>query len=143
MKYKHVYSLMFRFTAVLTFMAGMFAGSANSQLMTSSKWAKDFSLRFNGARNIAYKGSDTGMCLLDCYSPKEAMEPVPVVVWFHGGGWRKGTKDSSNGLIPKFLEKGWGAVNVDYRMSDSALAPAAVIDCFATIILRRCFARML
>jgi acetyl esterase/lipase len=128
MNYNHMYSRTALLTAVLMVLAGMFAGPANAQLMTSLKWEKDFSLKFNGVKDIAYKQSDSSMCRLDCYSPKEAGSPVPVIVWFHGGGWRKGTKDSSNGLIPKFLERGWGAVNVNYRMSDSALAPAAVID---------------
>jgi acetyl esterase/lipase len=47
----------------------------------------------------------------------------------HGGGWTNGAKESSVFAFLPFLEMGWAVVNVEYRLADVALAPAAVEDC--------------
>jgi acetyl esterase/lipase len=50
-------------------------------------------------------------------------------MYMHGGGWTGGTKESSLFAFLPFLEMGWAVVNVEYRLADAALAPAAVEDC--------------
>jgi acetyl esterase/lipase len=104
-----------------------------AQIVTSSRWLKEYHQRYNAALNIPYKGTDTPWCRLDCYSLKDSTKRTPVIVWIHGGGWRRGTKDSSNGLIPRFMDMGWAAVNVNYRVTEAGLAPAAVADCRAAL----------
>ena len=44
----------------------------------------------------------------------------------HGGGWTGGDKNVAFLQLLPYLEMGWSAVNVDYRL---ASAPAAVEDC--------------
>ena len=40
--------------------------------------------------------------------PKTLPEnPMPVVVWIHGGGWRGGNKDSGISLLIPFAERGY------------------------------------
>jgi acetyl esterase/lipase len=50
-------------------------------------------------------------------------------MFMHGGGWTNGSKNSSLFAFLPFLEMGWAVVNVEYRLADVALAPAAVEDC--------------
>jgi acetyl esterase/lipase len=52
-----------------------------------------------------------------------------VVINIHGGGWTGGTKDEEYLNLLPYLEMGFNAVNVEYRLADVALAPAAVADC--------------
>ena len=55
------------------------------------------------------------------------------MIFFHGGGWIGGTKEASAMSVVPWLEMGWNVVNVEYRMSHVALAPAAVEDCLAAL----------
>lgn len=66
---------------------------------------------------------------LDVYRPRGATGPLPTVLLFHGGGYRmQSTKEGfALNAIP-WLQMGWNAVNVEYRASQIALAPAAVED---------------
>ncbi|MDA1092175.1 MAG: alpha/beta hydrolase [Acidobacteria bacterium] len=55
--------------------------------------------------------------------------PTPTLIYFHGGGWTNGSKESSALTFLPYLEMGWSVVNVEYRLADVAHAPAAVEDC--------------
>jgi acetyl esterase/lipase len=66
------------------------------------------------------------------YTPAQAKEPTspaPVVVVIHGGGWIAGTKEERVLEMMPYLQMGFAAVNVEYRLAKSSLAPAAVEDC--------------
>jgi len=58
---------------------------------------------------------------------------VPVLMYIHGGGWRGGSKESSVLRLLPWLEKGWAVVNVQYRLAEVSLAPAAVEDCLCAL----------
>jgi len=65
---------------------------------------------------------------LDLYLPESA-KPVPVVLFFHGGGWLgPRPKESRNLYLLPWLEMGYAVVNVDYRDGVMAKAPAMVED---------------
>jgi acetyl esterase/lipase len=53
----------------------------------------------------------------------------PGILVIHGGGWTGGTKESmvERWVLP-YVEKGFVAVNVEYRLAKAAKAPAAVED---------------
>jgi acetyl esterase/lipase len=57
---------------------------------------------------------------LDLFRPPGAgCEPLPVVVWVHGGGWSIG--DKRNQMDPKLAlwhEAGWAVASVNYRLTD-------------------------
>jgi acetyl esterase len=65
------------------------------------------------------------------YTP-EGTAPLPIVVYFHGGGWVLGTLDTVD-VLCSILANRAGAivVSVDYRLAPEHKFPAAVIDCFA------------
>lgn len=78
--------------------------------------------------NIPY--SSYGATKLDVMVPKNAKPGSrPGVIVIHGGGWTGGTKESQ--VVPiclRYLEKGFVVANVEYRLANDALAPAAVED---------------
>lgn len=108
----------------------LFLGSSVfAQLSKNSKWTGGLKDRYNVTENIVYSTVDPVSNRLDLYVPKEATKPAPVLVWIHGGGWGRLSKDSVSGQIIPYLEYGWIVVNADYRLTPVALAPAAVQDC--------------
>ena len=52
---------------------------------------------------------------------------LPLVVWFHGEDWRRGSK--SDCPIAWLVEQGYVVVSVGYRLSDAAAFPAQEQDC--------------
>jgi acetyl esterase/lipase len=78
--------------------------------------------------NITYLRAGGSDLKLDVYRPGTA-SAAPTLIYFHGGGWTNGSKDSSLFAFLPYLEMSWAVVNVEYRMADVAHAPAAVEDC--------------
>ena len=66
-------------------------------------------------------------CRMDIYYPTDAVNPVPVVINMHGGGWVSGAKEEQGGFS-MYFNQGWAVANVEYRMRNEILAPAAVED---------------
>jgi len=102
---------------------------SSAQLAKSSLWTGGLKERYMVTENIVYSRVDTMSDRLDLYVPKESKKPTPILVWIHGGGWGRLSKDSVSGQIIPYLELGWIVVNVDYRLTAAGLAPAAVQDC--------------
>jgi acetyl esterase/lipase len=113
----------------LLFIFLLVPNGGTAQLIKSSRWQKVFSSKYDYTLDVVYNRIGSVETKLDVYWPKDTSMDVPVLLWFHGGGWRRLSKDSVSGQLPHYLEKGWGVVNVDYRLTDTALAPAAVMDC--------------
>jgi acetyl esterase/lipase len=89
-------------------------------------------MRYEVHPNIVYQTSSSYEAKLDVYTPAEEKEPTlptPVVVVIHGGGWIAGTKEERVLEMMPYLQMGFAAVNVEYRLAKSSLAPAAVEDC--------------
>src|SRR5436305_4025920 len=65
------------------------------------------------------------------YSPAEEAV-LPVVVYFHGGGWVIGNITSHDGVCRKLAKQsGLTVVSVDYRLAPENKFPAAAEDCHA------------
>jgi acetyl esterase/lipase len=79
--------------------------------------------------NITY-ATQSGMELkLDFYRPAQASAPLPTAIFMHGGGYSVNSKKEASALsVMPYVQMGWNAVNVEYRPSGVALAPAAVED---------------
>ncbi|MCB5163957.1 alpha/beta hydrolase [Streptomyces bambusae] len=99
--------------------------------------------RFDGltyASTLGYRP-----CLLDAQVPAAA-EPVPAVVWIHGGGWLEGDRRFPPPTVPvellhgAVLDAGLALVTVDYRHSLEAPFPAQLHDVKAAIRYVRRFA---
>ncbi|MBX3444480.1 MAG: alpha/beta hydrolase [Planctomyces sp.] len=66
--------------------------------------------------------------LLDVYRPKDQSEPLPLLVFIHGGGWRGGNKADYRVYAVHFAQRGYVVASVGYRLSGEAQYPAAVHD---------------
>jgi len=85
--------------------------------------------RYRVEANIVYHAANNYQNKLDVYLPADATAPTPVVVVIHGGGWVEGTKEERVLEMMPYLQMGFAAVNVEYRLGSISLAPAAVEDC--------------
>ena len=64
--------------------------------------------------------------------PTAADGPLPVLVYYHGGGWVIGDLDTHDVLCRQLAaQSGCALVAVDYRMAPGHRFPAAVDDCLA------------
>src|SRR5262249_2533310 len=82
--------------------------------------------------NIVYERANGWEGKLDVYAQRTPPNsaPTPVVIFIHGGGWVQGTKEGSavRGVLP-YVAMGYSVVNVEYRLANVSLAPAAIEDC--------------
>ena len=63
-----------------------------------------------------------------------AGEHLPVVVYFHGGGWVLGDRDSHDkGVRALTNAAGCLSISVEYRLAPENSFPAAVEDCYAAL----------
>jgi acetyl esterase len=66
------------------------------------------------------------------YSPAGAHGRVPVVAYFHGGGWAVGSIDSFDTVVRALANAACAVVaSVGYRLAPEHRFPAAVDDCLA------------
>lgn len=65
-------------------------------------------------RGLAYAEPKNERQTLDVYAAPEGKDR-PVVLWIHGGGWRRGDKASVQKKPQAFVEKGFVFVSTNYR----------------------------
>ena len=65
-------------------------------------------------RDIFYTEAKNKLQSLDVYSPADGKNH-PVIVWIHGGGWKKGDKAGLQKKPQAFVEKGFVLVSINYR----------------------------
>jgi len=79
--------------------------------------------------NITYLRASGQDLKLDLYRPwRASSERLPVMLNFHGGGWVAGKREDRALTVLPYLQMGFAVVNVQYRLGNVALAPAAVED---------------
>ncbi len=79
--------------------------------------------RLPGAQSIVY-GEDP-LQVLDLWLPKVRTGKAPLVLYVHGGGWKRGSKDSATGRAKPvhYPEEGYAFASINYR-----LVPAATVE---------------
>ena len=56
---------------------------------------------------------------------------LPIIVWFHGGGWVIGSVDGSDGTARHIaLGSGFAVLSVDYRLAPETKYPGPLDDCY-------------
>jgi len=69
------------------------------------------------------------------YRPENTTSVLPVLVWFHGGGFVIGSVDESDADCRLLAtEVGCAVVSVEYRLAPETPFPGAVEDCYAGVI---------
>jgi acetyl esterase/lipase len=102
--------------------------------------ARDAADRHN-AQTYVYKSVDGLDLRADLYRPTASTsDPLPVVLWIHGGalvlGTRKDILLTRSHELARFLERGWIVVSIDYRLAPETKAPEIwedVRDAFAWV----------
>jgi acetyl esterase/lipase len=88
--------------------------------------------RVRTVANVTYIHANGWEGKLDVYAQRVPPNSpaTPVVIFIHGGGWVQGTKEGSmlQGVLP-YVAMGYSVVNVEYRLANVSLAPAAIEDC--------------
>lgn len=64
---------------------------------------------------------------LDLYFYASSLEPTPLIINIHGGGWNHGVKEGQGGFNAYF-KAGFAVANIEYRLTGQAKAPAAIED---------------
>ena len=95
-------------------------------------------------RDVTYgKGGEVAL-KMDIYRPKRCpKEPLPVIVYIHGGGWRAGSKDQSAGQLVPFVQRGYCGVSINYRLTPLVRFPEPLYDCKCAIRFLRAKAKEL
>src|ERR1019366_3858232 len=65
-------------------------------------------------RGIPYAEPKNERQMLDVYAPTKGKN-LPVVVWIHGGGWRRGDRADMQKKPQAFVDKGFVLVSISYR----------------------------
>ena len=102
--------------------------SLHAQLSDTASWTATVQNDFRVISNITYLKANNMELKVDVYLPRNAEGPAPTFIYYHGGGWVGGSKEANILRLLPYLEQGWAAVNVQYRLGEVSLAPAAVED---------------
>lgn len=82
-------------------------------------------------RDIAYDSDDRQR--LDVYVPTQATTKAPLVVFFYGGGWNRGNKESYRFVAASLTRAGYITVIPDYRLYPAVMFPTFVEDGAAAV----------
>ncbi len=107
--------------------------SAFAQLSDMANWTSTVHMDYRITPNITYLKANNFELKLDVYAPRNIEEPVPTLIYFHGGGWTGHAKEETVLVLLPYLEMGWAVVNVQYRLANISPAPAAVEDCLCAL----------
>ncbi|NKB32481.1 MAG: alpha/beta hydrolase fold domain-containing protein [Pseudomonadales bacterium] len=118
-------SLCLALFSTLIFLA---SATANAQLSDTAAWAATVQNDFRVTPDITYHRANGVELKIDVYQSRDADGPAPTFIYYHGGGWVGGSKEANVLRLIPYLEQGWAAVNVQYRLGNVSLAPAAVED---------------
>jgi acetyl esterase/lipase len=83
-------------------------------------------------RGLAYAQPKNERQLLDVHSPATGKN-LPMVVWIHGGGWKRGDKGEVHHKPKAFVEKGFVLVSINYRFVPSVTVDQIAGDVAKTI----------
>lgn len=83
---------------------------------------------------LAQSGDSKPDVMLRIYQPEDISEPVPALLWMHGGGLVIGNAKMEDAYLLKFVrDLGIVVISVDYRLAPDHPYPAAIHDCYTAL----------
>ena len=79
-------------------------------------------------KDVVYKTVDSMQLKLDIYHSKDIQKAMPLIIFIHGGAWKKGNKDDYLVYLSSYAKKGYVTATVQYRLTDVAKFPAQLHD---------------
>lgn len=79
-------------------------------------------------KNVEYKNVNGKSLQMDFYRPKDAVEPLPLLLFIHGGSYKSGKRSDYLVYLVSFAEKGYMTATVSYRLLRDGIYPAAIED---------------
>lgn len=114
------------FPLLTFFIAGMLvSGCSAFSVINAASPSSSYTLE----KDIAYGSNDRQQ--LDVYVPRSVATKAPLVVFFYGGGWNRGSKDSYRFVAASLTRAGYVTVIPDYRLYPKVAFPLFVEDAAA------------
>jgi acetyl esterase/lipase len=120
--------------------AGALLGSALAQAAPGDRLRARFADRGGaaapqapGKQTLAY-GKDP-LQVLDYWPTQGSKRPAPLVLFVHGGGWKRGTKDNAGGnwKAPHYTGEGYAYAAINYRLVPGATVEDEAADVAASL----------
>ena len=84
-------------------------------------------------RDVEYAKVEGQSLKLDLYVPEKSDAKCPLLVWIHGGGWTKGSKNGVNSSMLRLAGEGYAVASIDYRLTGLQSHPKQIHDCKGAI----------
>jgi acetyl esterase/lipase len=85
-------------------------------------------------KNLTYVRHGGRALQLDLYLPSaQANQPLPAIVFVHGGAWRTGVRDNFAPMAIRMAQRGYAAATISYRLAPEDRYPAAIHDVNAAV----------
>ncbi len=84
-------------------------------------------------KDITYKTIEETDLKLDIYQQKNISKSTPLIIFIHGGAWKKGDKHDYWPYLIPFAEKGYVTATIQYRFTNVAKYPAQLDDVISAI----------
>ena len=117
------------YTYVVISVIALLQATTQSQTLDTASWVDYAAGEYDITPDIVYARANNTALKLDLYLPQKRDSSIPTLIFFHGGGWVSGQKEQHTLQLLPYLSMGWAVINVEYRLADNSLAPAAVEDC--------------
>ena len=79
-------------------------------------------------KDLIYKEVQDRSLKLDIYHLRDLKEARPVLVFIHGGAWKKGKKEDYRRYLVDFAKRGYVTATIQYSLLKEAKYPTAVND---------------
>lgn len=100
------------------------------------RWASDSAALRAGlsdTQSLAY--GDHRLQRIDLFRPAARTEPLPLLVFVHGGYWQSLDKDDFSFILPPYLDAGIAVASVNYRMAPEVRLSEICADVTAALDL--------
>ncbi|UYO97660.1 alpha/beta hydrolase [Microbacterium sp. M28] len=72
--------------------------------------------------DVAY-GDDGVDTTMDVFTPASADQPLPTIVWIHGGAWVSGSKENVDPYLRILMRRGYTTIAVNYTLGPEGHLP--------------------